>query len=405
MRRDARIGLCGALALLLAACQPMPTRPPAPEPAIASHAPHEKAAPVAPLEPETAQVEPEPDYRMPELPEIRGGAELFARLRDRLVLPPCAGIDAREQRWIDIHTRRPERFANELRNALPLMALTLEEIERLWLPGEFALIPIIESGYRPDARGAGNHVGLWQFGEPTARLRGLKVSANYDGRMSPFSATRAALSYLAHLQNDPSLDFIDPRRALIAYNAGPYRIRKLIDAAAARSPEGAVPLIPAGVPNTSIDYLARLSALACIVAEPARFGLELPTDAVVDPLRTTTLPRGASSLGAIAKQLDLDVKPLARLNPAFRHGYIANDAPRELLVPESQLAAFASLDTLPHAPMPALSNTASVHVVKKGETLSAIARRHRIKLSELMAINGLGPHSILRIGQRLKLTP
>ncbi len=379
-------------ALLLAACQPLPTRPSAPgRPALAPPLSHAES----PVETAPPTV-PEPVYLMPEPADIRDGGALFARLVERFALPPCAAQDAAVQRWIAIHTRRPARFQAELETTMPLMALALEETERLALPGEYALVPIVESGYRPDARGAGDHAGLWQFGAPTARTRGLPVRADYDGRLAPMASTRTALSYLAQLQNE----FADPRLALFAYNAGPYRLQKLLDAAQARG-ENASPRQLKGLPKTSADYVARLRALTCIIAQSQRFNVELPT-ATFDPLRSTQLPPGASSLSAIAKQLSLDAAPLTRLNPAFRRGYIAADAPREILLPTSLLPNFAALDTLPDAPAPNLS-AAEVHVIVRGDTLGAIARRYRVPLGELMAMNGLNHRSVLRIGQRIRL--
>lgn len=41
--------------------------------------------------------------------------------------------------------------------------------------------------------------------------------------------------------------------------------------------------------------------------------------------------------------------------------------------------------------------------VQRGDTLSAIARRHGVKLSALCGANGLTPSSVIRTGQRLKL--
>ena len=297
-----------ALAVLLAACQPLPTRPTAHETRASEPAPTSSES----IE-ESPQAQipiPKHTYLMPELPDIGDGQILFSRLTERFAMPPCAAQDAAVQRWIAIHTRRPTRFKTELETAMPLMALALEEIERLALPGEYALVPIIESGYRPDARGAGDHIGLWQFGAPTARTRGLPVRADYDGRLAPLAATRAALSYLAQLQND----FNDPRLALFAYNAGPYRLQKLLGTAQTRG-ENASPRQLKGLPKTSADYVARLRALTCIIAQPQRFNVELPT-ATFDPLLSTQLPPGASSLPAIARQLSLDATPLTRLNPA-----------------------------------------------------------------------------------------
>lgn len=386
-----RASLAG-FAIVLAACQPLPTRPVTPAPETPK--PVAEAASTVEEVPET----PAPDrtYLMPELDGISDGQTLFARLTGRFMMPPCAAQDDAVQRWIHLHTRRPGRFRAELEASMPLMALAVEEIERLALPGEYALVPIIESGYRPDARGTGDHAGLWQFGAPTARTRGLPVRADYDARLAPRASTRAALSYLAQLQNE----FVDPRLAMFAYNAGPYRVHKLLDGAQARG-EDAPPRQLRGLPKISADYVARLRALTCILAQPQRFNVELP-QAAFDPLRIVTLPTGASSLAAIAKELALDASALARLNPAFRRGYIAPDAPREMLVPASQLPAFASLDALPFAPAPKPS-AADTHVVARGDTLGAIARRYRIPLAELMAMNNLNHRSVLRIGQRVRL--
>jgi len=44
-----------------------------------------------------------------------------------------------------------------------------------------------------------------------------------------------------------------------------------------------------------------------------------------------------------------------------------------------------------------------VHIVKKGETLSGIAKKHGTKTSELIALNQLKNAGIIQIGQRLKL--
>jgi murein DD-endopeptidase MepM/ murein hydrolase activator NlpD len=43
------------------------------------------------------------------------------------------------------------------------------------------------------------------------------------------------------------------------------------------------------------------------------------------------------------------------------------------------------------------------HVVRAGDTLSHIARRYGVSVSYLMKINGLGPRSVIRPGQRLRI--
>ena len=43
------------------------------------------------------------------------------------------------------------------------------------------------------------------------------------------------------------------------------------------------------------------------------------------------------------------------------------------------------------------------HVVKKGETLTGVARLHQVKLNDLMSINNLNRGSVLEVGQRLRV--
>jgi len=45
------------------------------------------------------------------------------------------------------------------------------------------------------------------------------------------------------------------------------------------------------------------------------------------------------------------------------------------------------------------------HVVRRGDTLSAIARRYDVALRELFRLNGLDGRSVLRPGQELRIDP
>lgn len=60
----------------------------------------------------------------------------------------------------------------------------------------------------------------------------------------------------------------------------------------------------------------------------------------------------------------------------------------------------------PTPPSPARPNTSPVryHEVKKGDTLYNISQRYRISVETLQQLNGLGKNSIIKIGQRLKVS-
>lgn len=96
----------------------------------------------------------------------------------------------------------------------------VEELERRNMPLEIAFVPLVESGYKPNARN-GAHVGLWQLGKPTAETFGVRVSSRSDERLDLVRATGAALDYLEYLNKRFDGDWL---LSLAAYNAGEGRV-------------------------------------------------------------------------------------------------------------------------------------------------------------------------------------
>ena len=54
-------------------------------------------------------------------------------------------------------------------------------------------------------------------------------------------------------------------------------------------------------------------------------------------------------------------------------------------------------------PIPTTTSGGSSYTVLKGDTLSGIARKHGVRLSELLKFNGLSMSSIIRTGQSLSI--
>lgn len=71
---------------------------------------------------------------------------------------------------------------------------------------------------------------------------------------------------------------------------------------------------------------------------------------------------------------------------------------------DSTLAVMANETPKPAAnPQPAPKKTSSVHVVKKGDTLSAIARKYHTTVDKLCRLNKIKETSILSLGQKIKV--
>ena len=123
------------------------------------------------------------------------------------------------------------------------------------LPESIALLPGIESGFRPRARGHFGDVGMWQLRKPTARRFGLVVHNQRDDRLDPFRSSQAAARYLRYLHRR----YRDWPLALAAYNAGEGRV----DRALRRYPKATFwQLADKGhLPVTSREFVPRFFAL------------------------------------------------------------------------------------------------------------------------------------------------
>jgi hypothetical protein len=123
------------------------------------------------------------------------------------------------------------------------------------VPESLALLPVIESGFRLEARGRFGERGLWQLRRQTARRYGLVVDARLDERVHPERSTEGAARHLRHLH----ARYGEWPLALAAYNAGEGRV----DRALAREPRADFwQLAETGrLPRTSRDFVARFFAL------------------------------------------------------------------------------------------------------------------------------------------------
>ena len=394
------------LLALLVACQ-APVRPVAPEAPAAPAA--TAATPAAPADSPAAAPEEQGQGAeakpVPAPPDpIDTGAELFDFITTRLQAPAC--IDGPANRaWRKRYAGHPASFARHLEKILPLMAYVAGEVDRRGLPAELVFVPIVESWYRPEAIGPGGPAGMWQMIASTARNHGVRVEPGYDGRLSPVASTDAALDYLEALSQRFDGDW---RAMAMAYNAGEYRIERAFKANQHRRASGEE-REPAGLSNITYQYIAKLRALACLVAEPAAAGLELPREARFVPLARLPLPAGAQTLDQAALALAADASTLRRLNPAYRQGRIRAGVPREVLVPATPATLLAATlrqtEGLGAGSAPELVAVARSHRVRRGDTLSGIARQYGVELRQLYRLNGLDGRSVIHPGQELRLDP
>ncbi len=340
----------------------------------------------------------------------RNGLEIYARFREGLADPTCDPQTS--ARWRDHFAAAPTRLVSRDNNVLPLFGYVVDALRAASLPTEYALIPFVESGYKPGARSAAGPAGLWQMIAVTARNHHVAIRPGYDGRLSPVESTQAAVRYLKTLHGMFAGDW---RLAVMAYNAGEYRVFNALQRSGqvARS---ANPEKLESLPGISKAYVRKLHALSCVLDRADdRDGWRQALDRPVPMLEAVMLPLGTSSLDAWSATSGRDGAAVRRLNPAFVDGRVANSRGSiQVLAPMAKPKTADSNADTAAAPteMVATANAGAhsgmqlggrTHVVVRGESAWIIARRYDLDVVDLLARNGLGARSVLRPGMVLKL--
>jgi len=383
--------LAASFVCMLAACAEQPARQ-APPPSVAVAAPPAPAPQIAPLPP------PAPP------------SDSWSRLRASFAMDDC-NLDPRAETWTRRFAGNPARFEAQLQAALPLLLYVQDVAQRAEVPGEFVLLPMIESGYEPGEPGRnGDPAGMWQIMPQTARAFGLTVTRRYDGRLDPAASTAAVMKML----NTFHADLHDWRLVDMAFNTGEYRMLSLLDGRGQPAADQPVKL-PVG--STTNNHLAKLLAMACIIRDPARFNVELPKADGDQQLALVQLPQ-AADLANAAKLAQIPLAKLRALNPGYRGARMPADAPHHLLLPQSQaddlLAAIgtdaADLLVSPRTreadtPKHHAHRRIARHKVRRGESLLSIAQRFHLDAGSLRKWNGLAADGDVRPGQTLRLTP
>ncbi|MEO5625980.1 MAG: transglycosylase SLT domain-containing protein [Dokdonella sp.] len=320
-----------ASVLLLAACAPPPTRPVAPSPPVAPAPPTSAATP-----------EVKPDAAAAPSTTVSDRSP-WSHLRARFAMQGC-DYRPEVQRWARYYTDDARAFVASWKQALPFLLLVADQVEQRDLPGEFALLPYLESNYQPLPSRGDRSAGMWQLVPDTAREAGLRVAVDYDERLDAIASTTAALDLLARYFKQ----FADWRLADMAFNSGEFRVKKLLGERDARSLSadelGRLPFN-----RITHQHLDRLLALACIVDDPARFLIALPEPGDDDRLDVVTLEAGMD-LRLAARFAGVDVGDIRRWNAGYRHNRMPATSSHRLLLPATHMQKFQSAaDAVPLA--------------------------------------------------------
>ena len=316
---------------------------------------------------------------------------LWDRLRRHLML---TGYEHESiQTEVEKIKRSPGTLGFISKQAEPFLFYVVDEIERRGLPMDLAMVPMVESAFQPTAVSPKQAAGIWQFIPGTATNNGLRLVDGYDGRYDIYAATKAALKYLSHLQGLFGGDWL---MALAAYNAGEGCVQRAI---LANQKAGlGTSFWDLSLPAETKAYVPKVLALSRVIADPGMHGVVLRKISTLPYLARVEVQGTSVPLSETLAGLGISWDEFYSTNPAFKPDVVAA-APFNLLLPLEKAQMLAA--NLPGARLIA----ARKYVVKKGETLTVIAKQQGVTALKLAEWNGLQADSRVKPGQELIIYP
>src|SRR5690554_1323348 len=286
-----------------------------------------------------------------------------------------------------------------------------EKLAKYHIPLELKYLAIVESALNPRAISRMGASGLWQFMLPTGRAYNLNVNSYVDERYDPIKATEAACQYLSSLYNM----YGDWDLALAAYNAGPGNVNKAIRRSGVKTYYWN---IRKNLPRETQGYLPAFLATMYIFEYHKEHNIQPQRSHIARIETDTVMVKRQMSFTQVSDLLDVTVEELRFLNPSYKLDIIPfmSDKPHYLRLPLDKVGIFVANEEAIYAYIDIENSkkekvipfteeaavTTKYHTIRRGDTLSSIARKYGVSVNNLKKWNNLKGTNI-RAGQKLKI--
>ncbi|CAM4084156.1 LysM peptidoglycan-binding domain-containing protein [Pseudoalteromonas byunsanensis] len=319
------------------------------------------------------------------LKAVKPVTDLWQRISEQLSFD--IELNDRLENRVNWYLSQPHYLSSVSKRAAPYLYHIVQEVERRRLPMELALLPFVESDFRPKAISSQQAVGAWQLVNATAYHFGIKTDQWYDGRQDVLASTNAALDYLSYLYKRFHGNWL---HALAAYNSGEGRVKNAI--AHNRRKGKSRHFWSLSLPKETEDYVPKLIALSYLLqTEHPKFKRpHLPNYALTSPLDIGQ----QFDFSVLASLTGIEKAALHRLNPGYLRHKSSPDGPHKVLLPLTEEQLLKS-----HFFKRYFSQT---YVVQPNDTLYRLARRFDTSVATIKLLNNK-KGNMIRIGEKLKV--
>ncbi len=266
------------------------------------------------------------------------------------------------------------------------------------MPEDIFYIALIESGFTSNATSHASAVGYWQFIRGTGKRYGLEISRMVDERRDPVLATQAAAEYFKGLYSLFGSWYL----AMASYNVGENRVKREVMKNSTRDFWELVR--KKRLPKETMNYVPKYIAAKLIAKDPNKFGFEGIDYMPPIEFETITL-KESINLRVMAEKMNIPYEDFKAYNPKFK-GEIApvRNASLDLRLPVGMteaglLAAAGSVSD--KVEFVADAAETQNYKIRKGDTLSTIARKYRTNVAYLRELNEFSRKTKLKVGRRI----
>lgn len=300
---------------------------------------------------------------------------------------------------------KTERILGLMDVYFPLFEQTLDKYN---MPLELKYLAVVESALNPTAGSWAGAKGLWQFMYATGKTYKLNVTTLVDDRFDPLKSTEAACQHL----NDLYTMFGDWFLALAAYNSGAGNVKKAMRRAGGIKNYWAIwPYLP----RETRGYVPAFIAVNYILNYYAEHNICPLNPGIIKHGIDTVMVHDALHFDQLNEMLGIPMEDLKFFNPQYTKSIIPATAKKPLVlhIPEKYVGEYidhekelyvfktkSGIDKEKMEEQMKQISDRSVHVVKKGETLSVIAKKYHVGVKQLKSWNNLKSDN-LKIGQKL----
>ena len=276
-----------------------------------------------------------------------------------------------------------------MKRSAPYRSFILAEADRLGAPDFLLYLPVIESAFSEKAVSKAGAVGIWQFMKNSVGGYGLRIDEWLDERRDPWLSSTAALRKLMENYNY----FGDWCLALAAYNCGVGAVSKAVKRAGTSN---YWELCRQGyLPKETINYVPKFLAVAQILSESEKLGIDWGEASAVDDFTTLTVEKSVD-INMVAARVGENSALLAKLNPALHYSVTPPDAEYALRIPSEKkeivMAVLASNEPLIQY---------YVYKIRAGDTLYALSLHYGVSVDMIAESNPGIRAEALRIGSTI----